>query len=259
MKKVISSLLLGASLLTLAPQALAVETDPSAFECGDWTDVSSSYLDAITYVCDSELMGGMSSSSFGGAFGITRAMAATIGSRIVVGPSDYNDMSHSTGYYIAKLEAYFKDIPPDETWNEWIVKAMYVARINYVMTGDGDLGNGLTNFRYDDDVTTAEFLKILFESAHSRGLLNNYGGSNLSYNGNPWYEDIVALYDGLGLLDDYSVDGEHFIEFKVHFDPDSEDRFLTLNLDLDATITRQNVAFLMYEMIHRGIMVNPNI
>lgn len=237
----------------------AVETDPTDQPCGEWDDVSSTYMDVITDVCERGIMAGLGSSNFDGDFGISRAMAATVGSRIAMGPDDFNSMEDANSFYIDQLQNYFTDVPTNDEWNNWLLKAMYYARTQHVMSGDANSG-GVTTFRYNDDVTTAEILKILFEAADARDVLNVSDASSVSYDGSPWYADVVAEYYAMGVINSYSADGGEgdYIQFYIYYDTSDSSKKNLIRLGLNDEITRQNVAFLVYEMIDQGMMEDPN-
>lgn len=248
MKRLIS-LSIGLSLLA-SPLSSAEST---TFECGEWDDVSSTYMDVMVEVCELEIMGGNTTSYFGNDIGINRAEAATVGNRLYFGSDDYNDLDESSSVYLSDLQLRFSDVPPNEWWNEWILKAMYYSVDSGIMSGDANAGT----FRPTDSVTTAEFLKILYESAKGGDLLDEDHVWNLSYSGATWYSSIVPAYSDMGLLENYDVYDTKFIEFRVHYDMDDDSKYHNIRLDLDEEITRRDVGFLIYEMMHRDIMETP--
>jgi hypothetical protein len=237
----------------------AVETDPTEQPCGEWDDVSSTYLDVITDVCERGIMAGLGSSNFDGDAGISRAMAATVGSRIAMGPDNFNDLEDSNSFYIGQLQNYFTDVPPNDEWNNWLLKAMYYARTQHVMSGDSNSG-GITTFRYNDDVTTAEILKILFEAADARDVLSDEVSSSVSYDGSPWYADVAQEYYAMGVINSYSADGDSgdYIQFYIYYDSSDSSKKNLIRLGLNDEISRQNVAFIVYEMIQHDMMADPN-
>lgn len=253
MKSLFGYLLSTSLVLSLISAPLA----SAEFECGEWDDVSSVYMDVMVEICEEGIMSGNTTNYFGNDIGINRAEAATVGMRIHMGPDEYNDIENSGSYYIDKLEDYFTDVPPNESWNLWILKAMHYSRVYSVMSGDQS-DSSMTTYRPTDSVTTAEFLKILYESAQGGGRLDDEDNENISYSGNPWYEDVVEHYYDMGLIYNYDVEDTKFIEFKVYYDFEDETAYHRINLELDEEITRRDVAFIIYEMMRRDIMGNPN-
>lgn len=254
MNHILSKILLLGLMASFIPAASAVSDD---FECGEWDDVPGIYMEAITDICEKQIMSGNTTNYFGSDVGINRAEAATVGNRILMGSDDYNGLENSGVFYTNALDNHFTDLPPNETWNEWLLKAMYYSFENNIMTGD-ESDSSRTTYRPTDDVTTAEFLKILYESAKEGNRLDTEYDEYISYNGNPWYEEIVTHYYDIGLLSNYDVENTKFIEFKVYYNSDDETDYHNINLELDEEITRRDVAFLVYEMLRRDIMSNPN-
>lgn len=253
MKKFLSLALL-ISMFGFAGGATAFTNtyDQANNECGQWEDVSSTYRDMYTTICNAGFMQGTETDTFSDDRELSRAEAAVIANRIVMGTDDYEDIDNSGSYYKSRLDLIFTDTPPNEWWNEWILKAMYHVDDNGIMTGDGN--SQPTTFRATETISTAEFLKVIYESAKESGLLEDDYDKNISYSGGTWYASLVQHYNDMGFLDNYDVYSSKFIDFDLHYDTDDSSKHHNYDLDLEEDLTRQDAAAIIYEMLYLDIM-----
>jgi|GEM_PF-2411080 len=250
MKRLLTIAILSLFVLGGTAHAFYNTYDQANAECGLWEDVSSTYRDMYTTVCNAGFMQGTDTDTFRDERELSRAEAAVIANRIIFGIEEYEEMDKGASYYKSRLDLEFSDTPPNEWWNEWILKAMYHVTDEGIMSGDA---NGKT-FRPTDSVTTAEFMKIIYEAAKEADLLDDDYVWDINYNAGTWYSGLVVAYYNAGLLENYDVYDSKFIDFDLHYDTDDSSKHHNYDLKLDEVIDRQDAAAIIYEMLYQDIM-----
>jgi len=227
-------------------------------ECGKWNGDGDYYTDAFKTVCEAGYMRGESAESFGGTSQLSRAAAAVIAGRVVMGFNDYENDGLNGNFYRSELRAWFTDVPPNEWWNEWILKAMYHAYDEHVMKGDG--ASTPTTFRPTYPINAAEFLKVVYEAAKQGNVLNEDFEQDMNYDSIVWYSGLVLVLRDAGVIDNYDLNESKFISFKFHYRASrgDEETYHTYRLDLDKPINRQDAAALIHEMLFHDLIESVN-
>lgn len=243
------------SIFTFSNSVVALTTsyEGAVMECGKWTDVPSSYKPFYTAVCETGIMVGMDETQFGDDKLLSRAAAAVIGNRLAMTASAYESSTKTGAFYKSYLDGKFTDVPPNEWWNEWILKAMYYANFNEVMKGDGD--KSPTTFRATDEVNAAEFLKIIYESAKKSDSLVSPYNDGVNYEKSPWYTDLVLKLRDAAITDNYSLTGSGFIKFKLYHENDLKGDYHVYTIALDKKLTRQDAAAILHAMLIHEFIV----
>ena len=163
MKKEIASILCAAALTCSAGAANV--TDFSDVRPSDW------YHDAVSYVCEADLMNGTSSTTFSPNDTTSRGMIVTILYRLAGSP----EMPDSNwGYPYADVDA-----------NAYYSTPVYWARMNGLVTGYSD-----DRFGPDDAITREQLTAILYRYADYLGLNTDTGFIPDKYYDFPDYQTV---------------------------------------------------------------------
>ena len=249
MKKILSFILGVALVAAMLPlvgvSAFDGYSEVHEIECGLWEDVV--YMDALEMVCETGIMTGYTEDNFGSDYDLSRAAAAVIGSRLAMGVDEYDGKDEAGAYYEDIIDKLFTDTPPNETWNYWILKAMYYAYSEGIMSGDGD--SSPTTFRPTEEVNTVEFFKIIFEAAKESEVINEDFDINISYSGDIWYSELIRLMYDAEVIYNYDIEDSLFISFYLYKENDFDGSYHIFNLDLDENLTRRNAAAIVHSML----------
>jgi hypothetical protein len=172
--------------------------------------------------------------------GLTRSEVAAIASRLVMGINEYNNSTLSGSYLKEQLDLLYTDVPPNEWWNVWILKAMYYSNQYEVMSGDEN--EKPTTFRPTESATGFDIVETIY------AILAN---KNESWN------DFLTELKSSGVLSNFDPSESGFIEFPFYYENDINGPTDTFRIDFQQTILYEDAGILIQALMMKKLIDIP--
>jgi len=172
--------------------------------------------------------------------GLVRSDVAAIASRLVMGINEYNNSTLSGSYLKKQLDLLYTDVPPNEWWNVWILKAMYYSNQYGVMSGDGNIEP--TTFRPTEAATGLDLVKTIY------AILAN---KNESWN------DFLTRLKSSGVLSNFDSSDTGFIEFPFYYENDINGPTDTFRIGFQQTMLYEDAGVLIQALMMKKLINIP--